>query len=130
MLSFHRTIVLRFESQRRDKTKPFFHHFTTAIDTHNIRFVFDAVKDTILHENLHQLMLQWHQELVEKSSEIVFFFFIFYFLKFYFSHPPPPIMSRRHFDYFYWALLHWCKRGSNLWLFTFGLLQFFLFCFC
>ncbi|CAK8696255.1 unnamed protein product [Clavelina lepadiformis] len=51
-------LVYRFESQRRDKSKPFFHHFTMAIDTDNIRHVFNAVKDTILHENLHQLMLQ------------------------------------------------------------------------
>nr|CAB3249854.1 guanine nucleotide-binding protein subunit alpha-13-like [Phallusia mammillata] len=51
-------LVYRFESQRRDRSKPFFHHFTMAIDTNNIRFVFNAVKDTILHENLHQLMLQ------------------------------------------------------------------------
>jgi len=51
-------LYVRFESQRRDRSRPFFHHFTMAIDTNNIRFVFNAVKDTILHENLHQLMLQ------------------------------------------------------------------------
>uniref|UniRef100_H2Z8W8 Uncharacterized protein n=1 Tax=Ciona savignyi TaxID=51511 RepID=H2Z8W8_CIOSA len=51
-------LVYKFESQRRDHAKPFFHHFTMAIDTNNIRFVFNAVKDTILHDNLHQLMLQ------------------------------------------------------------------------
>ncbi|XP_078482185.1 guanine nucleotide-binding protein subunit alpha-13-like [Ciona intestinalis] len=51
-------LVYKFESQRRDRGKPFFHHFTMAIDTNNIRFVFNAVKDTILHDNLHQLMLQ------------------------------------------------------------------------
>lgn len=51
-------LVYKFESQRKDKRKPFFHHFTTAIDTNNIRFVFNAVKDTILQENLQTLMLQ------------------------------------------------------------------------
>uniref|UniRef100_A0A3P8X5H2 G protein subunit alpha 12 n=1 Tax=Cynoglossus semilaevis TaxID=244447 RepID=A0A3P8X5H2_CYNSE len=33
-------------------------HFTTAVDTENIRFVFHAVKDTILQENLKDIMLQ------------------------------------------------------------------------
>jgi len=52
-----RYLVHKFESQRRNRSKPFFHHFTMAIDTNNIRVVFDAVKDTILHENLRNLML-------------------------------------------------------------------------
>lgn len=51
-------LVYKFESQRKDRRKPFFHHFTMAIDTNNIRFVFNAVKDTILQENLQTLMLQ------------------------------------------------------------------------
>lgn len=53
-----RFLVQKFESKRRNKVKPFFHHFTMAIDTNNIRNVFNDVKDTILHENLHNLMLQ------------------------------------------------------------------------
>ncbi|CAB1311845.1 unnamed protein product [Coregonus sp. 'balchen'] len=48
-----------FRGKRRDATqKPLYHHFTTAINTENIRLVFRDVKDTILHENLKQLMLQ------------------------------------------------------------------------
>lgn len=48
-----------FDQRRRERSKPLFHHFTTAIDTENIKFVFQAVKDTILQDNLRSLMLQW-----------------------------------------------------------------------
>lgn len=49
-----------FRTKRRDQQqKPLYHHFTTAINTENIRLVFRDVKDTILHDNLKQLMLQW-----------------------------------------------------------------------
>ncbi|TSK14692.1 Guanine nucleotide-binding protein subunit alpha-13 [Bagarius yarrelli] len=52
-------LVECFRSKRREQqVKPFYHHFTTAINTENIRLVFRDVKDTILHENLKQLMLQ------------------------------------------------------------------------
>ena len=51
-------ILSLFDSRRRERTKPLFHHFTTAVDTENIRFVFQAVKDTILQDNLKSLMLQ------------------------------------------------------------------------
>ncbi len=47
-----------FDCRRRERSKPLFHHFTTAIDTENIKFVFQAVKDTILQDNLKSLMLQ------------------------------------------------------------------------
>lgn len=47
-----------FDSRRRDRARPLFHHFTTAIDTENIKFVFQCVHDTILHDNLKSLMLQ------------------------------------------------------------------------
>lgn len=43
---------------REQPPKPLYHHFTTAINTENIRLVFRDVKDTILHDNLKQLMLQ------------------------------------------------------------------------
>ncbi len=46
------------DSRRRERSKPLFHHFTTAVDTENIKFVFQAVKDTILQDNLKSLMLQ------------------------------------------------------------------------
>ncbi|KAL4239343.1 Guanine nucleotide-binding protein subunit alpha-12 [Mactra antiquata] len=47
-----------FDERRRERSKPLFHHFTTAIDTENIKFVFQAVKDIILQDNLKSLMLQ------------------------------------------------------------------------
>ncbi|XP_032994789.1 guanine nucleotide-binding protein subunit alpha-13 [Lacerta agilis] len=49
-----------FRTKRRDQQqqKPLYNHFTTAINTENIRLVFRDVKDTILHDNLKQLMLQ------------------------------------------------------------------------
>lgn len=47
-----------FDSRRRERSKPLFHHFTTAVDTENIKHVFQDVKDTILHDNLKLLMLQ------------------------------------------------------------------------
>ncbi|KAK1798308.1 hypothetical protein P4O66_007772, partial [Electrophorus voltai] len=52
-------LVACFRNKRRDQQqKPLYHHFTTAINTENIRLVFRDVKDTILHDNLKQLMLQ------------------------------------------------------------------------
>jgi guanine nucleotide-binding protein subunit alpha-12 len=51
-------IIAMFTSVKRDPRKPLFHHFTTAVDTENIKVVFNAVKDTILHRNLESLMLQ------------------------------------------------------------------------
>uniref|UniRef100_A0A2I3H4D3 G protein subunit alpha 12 n=1 Tax=Nomascus leucogenys TaxID=61853 RepID=A0A2I3H4D3_NOMLE len=53
-----RYLVQCFDRKRRNRSKPLFHHFTTAIDTENVRFVFHAVKDTILQENLKDIMLQ------------------------------------------------------------------------
>ncbi|XP_051958513.1 guanine nucleotide-binding protein subunit alpha-13-like [Xyrauchen texanus] len=48
-----------FRNKRREQQqKPLYYHFTTAINTENIRLVFRDVKDTILHDNLKQLMLQ------------------------------------------------------------------------
>lgn len=58
-------LVQCFNRKRRNRSKPLFHHFTTAIDTENIRFVFHAVKDTILQENLKDIMLQWHLQLFD-----------------------------------------------------------------
>ncbi|XP_023692738.1 guanine nucleotide-binding protein subunit alpha-13b [Paramormyrops kingsleyae] len=52
-------LVECFRNKRREQPqKPLYHHFTTAINTENIRLVFRDVKDTILHDNLKQLMLQ------------------------------------------------------------------------
>ncbi|XP_065212495.1 guanine nucleotide-binding protein subunit alpha homolog [Planococcus citri] len=47
-----------FTKVKREPHKPLFHHFTTAVDTENIKVVFNAVKDTILRRNLQSLMLQ------------------------------------------------------------------------
>lgn len=51
-------MVKLFDDVRRDQRKPFFYHFTTAVDTENIKVVFNAVRDSILTRNLKQLMLQ------------------------------------------------------------------------
>ncbi|XP_033631109.1 guanine nucleotide-binding protein subunit alpha-13-like [Asterias rubens] len=51
-------ILLMFDMRRRDRSKSLFHHFTTAVDTENIKFVFYAVRDTILKQNLQGIMLQ------------------------------------------------------------------------
>lgn len=51
-------ILSLFTGVKRDARKPLFHHFTTAVDTENIKVVFNAVKDTILTRNLESLMLQ------------------------------------------------------------------------
>lgn len=51
-------MVNMFDMKRRERSKPLFHHFTTAIDTENIKFVFQAVKDIILQDNLRSLMLR------------------------------------------------------------------------
>ncbi|XP_076000512.1 guanine nucleotide-binding protein subunit alpha-13b [Genypterus blacodes] len=54
-----RFLVECFRNKRREQQqKPLYYHFTTAINTENIRLVFRDVKDTILHDNLKQLMLQ------------------------------------------------------------------------
>ncbi|GAB1600992.1 guanine nucleotide-binding protein subunit alpha-13-like isoform X2 [Argonauta hians] len=51
-------ILDMFDNKRRNKSGLLYHHFTTAIDTENIRFVFDSVKSKILQDNLRTLMLQ------------------------------------------------------------------------
>ena len=38
--------------------RPIYHHFTTAVNTKNIQYVFTLVKETILRKNLSALMLQ------------------------------------------------------------------------
>ena len=47
-----------FTAARREHKLPLFHHFTCAIDTENIKVVFNGVRDTILQRNLDTLMLQ------------------------------------------------------------------------
>lgn len=51
-------ILNLFESTRNDQEKTIFHHYTTAIDTENIKVVFNAVRDSIIQKNITMLMLQ------------------------------------------------------------------------
>jgi len=51
-------ILKLFTSLNRNSSKELYYHFTTAVDTENIRVVFNAVKKTILNRNLEQLMLR------------------------------------------------------------------------
>jgi guanine nucleotide-binding protein G(i) subunit alpha len=56
-------IQLQFESlnKRKDGQKEIYTHFTCATDTNNIRFVFDAVTDIIVKDNLRQCgLLFWN----------------------------------------------------------------------
>lgn len=59
MESVQQFILNLFISLRRHESGQLFYHFTSAIDTENIRVVFNAVKKTILKKNLENLMLQW-----------------------------------------------------------------------
>ncbi|KAM8886647.1 guanine nucleotide-binding protein subunit alpha-14-like isoform 1-T2 [Spinachia spinachia] len=50
-------ILKMYNEQNPDKDKAVYPHFTCATDTENIRFVFVAVKDTILRHNLKEFNL-------------------------------------------------------------------------
>ncbi|XP_074493934.1 guanine nucleotide-binding protein subunit alpha-14-like [Sebastes fasciatus] len=50
-------ILKMYQEQNPDKDKTMYPHFTCATDTENIRFVFVAVKDTILRHNLKEFNL-------------------------------------------------------------------------
>ncbi|XP_061115789.1 guanine nucleotide-binding protein subunit alpha-14-like isoform X2 [Conger conger] len=50
-------ILKMYQDQNPDKEKTLYSHFTCATDTENIRFVFVAVKDTILRHNLKEFNL-------------------------------------------------------------------------
>ncbi len=50
-------ILKMFVDLNPDKEKIIYSHFTCATDTENIRFVFAAVKDTILQLNLKEYNL-------------------------------------------------------------------------
>lgn len=45
-----------FDSVRTDRRQELYRHFTTATDTNNIKFVFKAVRDTILHRHIDGIM--------------------------------------------------------------------------
>ncbi|KAG7476271.1 hypothetical protein MATL_G00081150 [Megalops atlanticus] len=55
--SAKRFILRMFQEQNPDKEKTIYSHFTCATDTENIRFVFSAVKDTLLRHNLKEFNL-------------------------------------------------------------------------
>eukprot|EP00063_Salmo_salar_P041358 XP_014016193.1 PREDICTED: guanine nucleotide-binding protein subunit alpha-14-like [Salmo salar] len=50
-------ILKMYQEQNPDREKTVYSHFTCATDTENIRFVFAAVKDTILRHNLKEFNL-------------------------------------------------------------------------
>ncbi|XP_026883050.2 guanine nucleotide-binding protein subunit alpha-14 [Electrophorus electricus] len=50
-------ILRMYQEQNPDREKTIYSHFTCATDTENIRFVFAAVKDTILRINLKEFNL-------------------------------------------------------------------------
>nr|XP_020458096.1 guanine nucleotide-binding protein subunit alpha-14-like [Monopterus albus] len=50
-------ILKMYQEQNPDTDKKLYSHFTCATDTENIRFVFVAVKDTILRHNLKEFNL-------------------------------------------------------------------------
>lgn len=52
-------ILKMFVELNPDKDKIIYSHFTCATDTENIRFVFAAVKDTILQHTLKEYNLVW-----------------------------------------------------------------------
>ena len=51
-------LIHLFTSVRRRPNKCIFAHCTTAVDTENIKFVFEDVKSTILQRNIKALMLE------------------------------------------------------------------------
>ena len=51
-------ILKLFITLKRNEAMQLFYHFTTAVDTENIRVVFNAVKKTIFQKNLENIMLQ------------------------------------------------------------------------
>nr|CAD7428968.1 unnamed protein product [Timema monikensis] len=47
----------KFALRNRNSSKALYPHFTTATDTSNIQVVFQAVMDTVVRDNLHQVTL-------------------------------------------------------------------------
>ena len=47
-----------FVQARRNPQQTLYHHFTTAVDTENVKKIFEAVKNFILQQHLAMLMLQ------------------------------------------------------------------------
>ena len=49
-------LVSMFNHVRQDTTQELYRHFTTAVDTRNIKVVFNIVKDTILTRHIQDIM--------------------------------------------------------------------------
>jgi len=45
-------LVYMFDSVRQDRSHDLYYHFTTAVDTDNMTFVFNAIRDTILKDHI------------------------------------------------------------------------------
>jgi len=61
----------QFENlNKRKDTKEIYTHFTCATDTNNVQFVFDAVTDVIIKNNLKDCGLFWRRTLRSTSKRI------------------------------------------------------------
>ena len=49
-------LVSMFNSVRKDQSQDLYRHFTTAVDTGNIKVVFNIVRDTILTRHIQEVM--------------------------------------------------------------------------
>ena len=64
-------IQCQFEDlDRRKDTKEIYTHFTCATDTKNVQFVFDAVTDVIIKNNLKECGLYWRVWMVIKGKTL------------------------------------------------------------
>lgn len=62
-------IQCQFEDlNRRKDTKEIYTHFTCATDTKNVQFVFDAVTDVIIKNNLKECGLYWRVWMLIKGK--------------------------------------------------------------
>lgn len=64
-------IQCQFEDlNRRKDTKEIYTHFTCATDTKNVQFVFDAVTDVIIKNNLKECGLYWRVWMLIKGKTL------------------------------------------------------------
>lgn len=65
-------IQCQFEDlNRRKDTKEIYTHFTCATDTKNVQFVFDAVTDVIIKNNLKECGLYWEGAWEEGKAKLL-----------------------------------------------------------
>ncbi|CAF1663563.1 unnamed protein product, partial [Didymodactylos carnosus] len=50
-------LFLRYRNQTNMTLPKTYHHYTTAVDTDNIKHVFDTVRQTILQKNINDILL-------------------------------------------------------------------------